>query len=395
MYKSFNVRTLGILEIGHLKNVFPERGKRSTQVELLIIYLIMNRDRNITASQLITYLWEDKENQVTIGALRNLVYRARKDLKMLYDKEPCILSKGHSYYWNPAVKCVVDYEELLKLAESIIESNETIDLQVKKAWQLADLFENEFLPEFQDNSWIKQKNEVLLKSCYESLISIIDNLKQANEYQIIIDLLQHPNLVKIEDDKLFAARLDAYYQMKQYDVALKYYRNILNKYYLYYGKTVPAAIKQVYQECLNKLPEVEVENIEIEDVLDQSETVTGAFYCDFTVFKRIYQLNLIDVTKLNNEHALVMLTIRNQDEHYDSHKLQNYSQLLKNLMQQNLRKNDIFSQYSLTQYFILIQSPKMTGIETAVNRIIRYFNNDIVDDRVYIDYQIKRLDFYR
>ena len=160
-------------------------------------------------------------------------------------------------------------------------------------------------------------------------------------------------------------------------------------------KTVPAAIKQVYQECLNKLPEVEVENIEIEDVLDQSETVTGAFYCDFTVFKRIYQLNLIDVTKLNNEHALVMLTIRNQDEHYDSHKLQNYSQLLKNLMQQNLRKNDIFSQYSLTQYFILIQSPKMTGIETAVNRIIRYFNNDIVDDRVYIDYQIKRLDFYR
>ena len=71
MYKSFNVKTLGILEINYSKNVFLEQGKRSRQVELLIIYLILNRDKNITSRQLISYLWGDKEDQVTIGALRN------------------------------------------------------------------------------------------------------------------------------------------------------------------------------------------------------------------------------------------------------------------------------------------------------------------------------------
>ena len=43
MYKSFNVKTLGILEINYSKNVFPEQGKRSRQVELLIIYLIFQK----------------------------------------------------------------------------------------------------------------------------------------------------------------------------------------------------------------------------------------------------------------------------------------------------------------------------------------------------------------
>ena len=391
MYKSFNVRTLGILEIGHLKNVFPERGKRSTQVELLIIYLIMNRDRNITASQLITYLWEDKENQVTIGALRNLVYRARKDLKNLYGKEACILSKGHSYYWNPAIKCTVDYEELTKVVETII-NGEATDLYLSGI-QLAKMYENEFLPEFQDNSWIKMQSEKLNKLVYVALYKVCNKLQEGQEYEKLLEILELDNIAKLEDDQLFEARLNCKYHLGAYDEVIRYYQDIVDHYYSYHDSKIPVTIEEIYQRCLNSQPELEIKTITLEEFLETAGNVKGAFYCDFAIFKRIYQLNLVDVSKAGNEHALVMITIKDKEGHYDNQEIQKESKRLKDLMQTNLRKSDIFSQYSLTQYFMLIHAPKLSGIESAVNRIINYFNDEKQNDSIYLENKIEKVTF--
>lgn len=389
MYKSFNVKTLGILEINYSKNVFPEQGKRSRQVELLIIYLILNRDKNITSKQLISYLWSDKENQVTIGALRNLVYRARKDLKKLYAKESCILSKGHSYFWNPAVKCQVDYEEIMELSEKIIKGNDT-DSQYRDCCWLADKFENPFLPELQDNEWIGQLNRKLIKNCFDALFQTIDKLENEGWFQEIVELTGHPHLAGIENEVLFIKKMNAYYHLKETDRALKYYQELMNSYYLFYGIETAPQIKELYQKCLDERPQVQLDTISIEDFLESSETLKGAFYCDFYVFKRIYQLNLVEAKSSDHKRALVMLTLSGQSS--EENAMSEESQRLKDIMMKNLRKSDIFSQYSTTQYFLIIQAPKTGGIETAIERIIRYFDREKNHPEISISKKIKEID---
>lgn len=54
------------------KMKFPQEKKRSAQVELLIVYLILNRNANITNPQLIDFLWPDGNADKPEGALRNL-----------------------------------------------------------------------------------------------------------------------------------------------------------------------------------------------------------------------------------------------------------------------------------------------------------------------------------
>ena len=389
MYKSFNVKTLGILEINYSKNVFPEQGKRSRQVELLIIYLILNRDKNITSRQLISYLWGDKEDQVTIGALRNLVYRARKDLKKLYAKKPCILSKGHSYFWNPAVKCQVDYEEIMELSEKIMKGNDT-DSQYRDCCQLADKFENPFLPELQDNEWIGQLNKKLIKNCFDALFQTIDKLENEGRFQEIVELIGHPHLAGIENEVLFIKKMNAYYHLKETDRALKYYQELMNSYYLFYGIETAPQIKELYQKCLDERPQVQLDTISIEDFLESSDTLKGAFYCDFYVFKRIYQLNLADAKSSDHKRALVMLTLSGQSS--EENAMSEESQRLKDIMMKNLRKSDIFSQYSTTQYFLIIEAPKTGGIETAIERIIRYFDREKNHPEISISKKIKEID---
>lgn len=107
------IKTLGRLHITDGENEFPQEKKRSAQVELLIVYLILNRNANITNPQLIDFLWPDGNADKPEGALRNLIYRARKEMKQFFKEVDCIKSKGRSYYWNPEVECRVDYEEML------------------------------------------------------------------------------------------------------------------------------------------------------------------------------------------------------------------------------------------------------------------------------------------
>ena len=80
------IKTLGRLHITDGENEFPQEKKRSAQVELLIVYLILNRNANITNPQLIDFLWPDGNADKPEGALRNLIYRARKEMKQFLKK---------------------------------------------------------------------------------------------------------------------------------------------------------------------------------------------------------------------------------------------------------------------------------------------------------------------
>lgn len=93
-----NIQTLGKLRISCGETVFPLERQRSAQVELLIVYLILNRNMNLTSSQLIDFLWPDGDSDKPEGALRNLVYRARKEMKKFFDDINCIQSQGRGYY---------------------------------------------------------------------------------------------------------------------------------------------------------------------------------------------------------------------------------------------------------------------------------------------------------
>ena len=85
-----------------------------------------------------------------------------------------------------------------------------------------------------------------------------------------------------------------------------------------------------------------------------------------------------------------MLTLSGQSS--EENAMSEESQRLKDIMMKNLRKSDIFSQYSTTQYFLIIEAPKTGGIETAIERIIRYFDREKTHPEISISKKIKNID---
>ena len=103
---------------------FPQETKKSTQLILLIAYLMMYRHTVVSKEKLIKILWKEDESDKPEGALRNLVYRARKELQKFYPDNPelpLFCQKANTYAWNSEIPCEIDIVQMDELCKKIEE----------------------------------------------------------------------------------------------------------------------------------------------------------------------------------------------------------------------------------------------------------------------------------
>lgn len=385
-----NVQTLGKLKITGKEVQFPLERQRSAQVELLIVYLILNRNHNLTTSKLIDFLWAEGDSDKPEGALRNLVYRARKEMKKFFDDVNCIQSQGHSYHWNLEVECKIDYEEILKLANRV-EQEQDWERKYEKCLNLLGKYDHDFLPEFNYNNWIMQMNNVLETNCLEAVLHTLELLKEQEKYKEILKITNHPNIQKLFDSHLYEMKLLAYYKTGQIDTALSFYRQTVDYYYSQFGMSVSQKMKDIYQLILDTAPATQINVEELEHNLTNTGDFESTFYCDFDVFKNIYQVNLRSARRSMKARVLALLTIDDQSEHLTEKELQEESKILRSVIAGSLRKNDVFSKFNMTQFSLIVASPDIEGAEIAVNRIQKRYDEKKKHSYVVLKKDLKKI----
>ncbi len=390
MNQELTIQTLGRLDLKLNGVVFPTGRKRSAQVELLIIYLIMNRSRQVSISQFIDFLWPNGNSDKPEGALRNLIYRARKELKRFYCDEVCIQSKGHAYFWNQDIPCFIDYENLMDLASQVMQQK-NLSQQYEYAFQMLEAYHNDFLPEYNYHYWVIEQNNLLETTCLNALIGVVHHLESQEQYNEIIQLLTHPHAQRFIDSRLYEARLWAYYKTEQTDIGLNFYRQVVDYYYSQYGIEVTPRLKEIYQLFLNTLPTTQVNVEQLEENLSFSQDQESTFYCDFDVFKNIYQVNVRSARRSMKARVLALLTLEDATHSLTERELIEESEILRKVISSSLRKNDVFSKFNMTQYSLIIASPDLHGAQIAVERIVRSYQEKQKHQESHLKTELRKI----
>lgn len=390
--KTLKINTLGRLSITNGKNEFPQEKKRSAQVELLMIYLIINRNINIVNAQLIDILWPDGTSDKPEGALRNLVYRARKELKMFFSDIDCIKSKGRSYYWNPEIECQVDYEELIKLCDKVESASDPVS-KYEYCLEMTNKYYGDFLPEFNYSSWIVEIAESLEKKCLEATLNTLNVLAKNNLYEQVLQICSHPNSQKIVDTRVYEMQLYAYYQTGKIDLALSFYRKIVDYYYSKYGVEVSRRLKEIYRMILDTSPATQVNVEELEKNLIADEDGDNTFYCDFDIFKNIYQINVRSAKRSMKARILTLLTLVDTSKSLDEKAIHQEAEILKVIIANNLRKNDVYSKFNMTQYSLILAASDLEGAKVALDRITNRYNEKKKHSEVILLSDLKKMTF--
>ena len=97
-----------------------EHTLHSNKLSRLLIYILLYRDRNLPHQELIDTFWQEENSRNPEGALKNLVYRLRSELR-IFGTQELILTLPGAYRWNPEVKLQTDYEEMDALLAAVKE----------------------------------------------------------------------------------------------------------------------------------------------------------------------------------------------------------------------------------------------------------------------------------
>lgn len=383
-----NVKVLGGLKITCGEIEFPQERKRSAQVELLLIYLIFNRNASINNPQLIDLLWPEGDADKPEGALRNLVYRARKEMKEFFDVDKSIKSKGRSYYWNLEIECRLDYEAVLRLCRRI-EQEEDLYRKYERCLEMINKYSGDVLPEFNYSDWASDINNMLERTCLEVILNTLKELANNNLYEQVLQICNHQNSQKIMDTRLYEMKLYAYYKTGKTDLALSFYRQIVDYYYSKYGIEVSPRLKEIYQTILDTSPAEQVDVEELEKNLTVDDNNNNTFYCDFDVFKNIYQINIRSARRSMKVRILALLTIVDTSNRLDEKAISQEANILKNIIANSLRKNDVYSKFNMSQYSLILASPNLDGAKIAVDRIINRFNDKKKHQEVILTNDLK------
>lgn len=129
MFGKFTLKQEG-MEVPHAVSLTG----RSRRLWTLTAYLILNRNRGVSAQELIDLLWPEAENDNPLSTLQNNVSRARAALAELgFTHAKVIIHNEKGYYrWAPDRETQLDVEQFETLAKAALAEE---DMKKSVAWR--------------------------------------------------------------------------------------------------------------------------------------------------------------------------------------------------------------------------------------------------------------------
>ena len=380
----------------HMRNdyhTFSPGSSKGTQVTTLITYLIANKEAEISKDKLAEILWPEEEITNPTGALRNLVYRARQELAKFFpvSHSNCILFQRNAYLWNREVDCQTDidrFESLYNQAQKAASAEE----QIPYYQEMFQLYQGNFLPSQSHEEWVVFRSVYYQNLYIQCVLALCAHLRKQEEYQQIIDLCEQANLKDLMNESIYKEILESYLQLGHPHKALDYYRSVLNLFNSRYGVDVSEAFSEIYQRILRETQNHLLNMQDLEDNLREEQSSRGSFYCNFDIFKNIYQINLRALHRVKSKRYLVLMTL--EDTRLPgavTNAVRQEMQVLRSVIQRNLRKNDVFTQSSYSQYSLILMVPGESGCQVAINRVQDRYQEECRHSQVKLEIEIKEI----
>jgi len=366
---SLRVELLGGFAIVSNGNRITEQARKSSKVWRLLQYLVTNRYRSVSQDELLE-VFCDEDLEVNPGSvLRTMVYRARGVLEKsgLECADNLIIAKSGGYSWNNSIPCTTDIEEFETLIKKAGVDGIRKEDKLELLLQASGLYKGDFLPNSTGDLWViplVRYYRTLYLGCVHDAVDLLDELGRS---AIAGELCTRALCIDPFDEQLIEHHLKALIAQDKIDEALKFYKKMETMFYDVLGVNFSDNLRSLhskiqYQEAKSKMS--------LDDLLDEwlsDADVPGAYYCDASMFKTLYQIEARSVPRSGRTAFIIRFDTKHEPKGKDGG-------IMKQLglaIQGCLRMGDLFTRSSPSQYMILLYSLTQEDCQMLINRILR------------------------
>ena len=383
----------GGFELNYEGKLIKESSNRSYKLWNLLGYLVTYHARSIPQSEFIDTIWADSFGENPLSSLKTSFSRLRTFLEPITPEGiDYILASRGSYQWNENVSYSLDIE----LFESYCRQGSLQSLPITDriaAYQKAlELYKGDFLPRLKDTHWV-----VPLTTYYHSIYlvavkNLYDLLKTENRIEDMIDCCTKALIIESFDEKLHCNLIEALILQGHYSSALLHYQKATELLYKNLSVQPSSELNQLYLSLMSYQSDLEMDTSVVLNNLKDNRKKTGAFVCNYGVFKEIFQLELRQVIRSKSSiYICILITIFENNQIPSLDKLNLAMPELLSSITFCLRSGDIVSKYSGAQYILLLPCLDKDNAIKIVKRIQDDYYRKHKKSTLYLNYSLSPL----
>ena len=359
---------LGGFKISLGRAQISDKEKRTSKILKLLHYLIVHMHKLIPQSELIDVFCAGEVMRNPGNSLRTMVYRARSLLTAagFEQAEEMILSKSGGYTWNSSIPCVVDVDEFKALYEAVCVNGLTRE-HLDVLLRAVDIYQGDFLPDSAGDAWVMplgRRYRSMYITCVHRALKLLIEDDRSEDAEVLC-----ANALRIDpfDEKILEYRLRSLLAQGKNQEALDEYKRMETMFYEVMGVSFSESLRKLYNQI--QRPAVK-EGTSLSDILDewrQGADFPGAYYCDLSVFKTVYQIEARSAARSGKSIYIVRIDTR----HDPAERRMSVMKHLGMTIPSSLRKGDLFTRSSPGQYMLMLHSLTYEDCKTLVNRILR------------------------
>lgn len=390
-YPELNVKMFGKFQISDKNKALDAESMRSEMLMRLLAYLLSHRKTGVTAQELIEVLWPEDESDNPAGALKNLMYRLRKLLNQQWGTNRYILTGRGTYQWDPKIVMHVDMERFEECCREVFQSEDR-QVQELMGMEAVEIYSGMFLPELSSEYWVISMG-TYYHSTYLSMVKTLAGiLEEDKKYTRMEEVCRKALQTEPMDEEIHCFLLRALIADNKQKLAADHYRETVKYFYDSLGVRPSEEMEAIYEE-LQKIQHDHESNIDIIQEDLREKQASGAFLCEYGVFRKIYALESRSSGRLGISVHLTLMSLHldfqlpKDDETYKKLVGEGMA-LLEQTLLHGLRSSDIVCRYSVNQYLIMLPACQYEDAKMVVNRLKDSFYQSGKNNRVILQYSI-------
>ena len=363
--------------------------KRAGLVWSIIVYLILNRTRNVSSEQLIETFWQEEPAGDPDGVLRHAIHRCRGMLEKFgfADAKSLIVSTSGGYAWNPKQPTEVDCEEFEKMRSGVrhvSDDEKRLNIMLK----MIKLYNGDF--------WISGKTvwgnslQIYYRTQYSSTCQeAVAALKIDNRWNDIIDICTRAVVIDPTVEQLSADLMQALVALNQPERALEHYSAIKTVLAKQYGVEPSEAVELARASAAGAR---EGRVMGSQDIIERLRAVgvsEGAYLCDYPIFARIAALEARHAVRSGKDVPVVLIRIGLEiRENSGSGRMATEMKRMERTLLATLRTSDPFTRLSPSQFLLLLPDASMEAAAVVMYRVEAQFRRSYPYSGALINYEV-------
>jgi len=372
-------------------HILSDDNTRSLKQWSVLCYLILHRNRSVSQAELIDLFWSEEDQKNPLSALKVLVLRIRNLLEPLC-QNPIISHRG-AYQWNPEIPCCIDAELFEELCQLAAQPNLPLDQKLELYQEAVALYKGDLLPKQTSHQWVIPLSSHYRNQYASAVKEYIALLQESGLYEKMGQVALSACSLLPLDEQLHILVIRSYLLRKKHSDALDHYKKGTTVLYQALGVPPSAEMQAVYAEILSEEKE---ENFNLDSILSNmsaSAKPSGAFFCEYGVFRAVYQLESRRISRSGGCLHVVLVTLSRSGKYgKKSVSISTMMDLLQTELLTNLRQGDVVSRYSRSQFVIMLPGASLENSGKVMDRILASFYAKFPRSIFEISYTLRGLD---